>query len=331
VQTYTYSRGNFTATTIEIPPGAEGGMPPVGLPTNSAVAGASALLDRHLAVQEIFESETNAGPGAATMVQRVVLWSSSWQAGRKPFSLLLDLLAYSSLVGGAHAVHFYRRSREREERAILAESRLATARLHALQAQLHPHFLFNALNAVATLIRHDTDAALEALTSFSELLRIALGQSEKQEVPLREDLRFLQRYVEIQQVRLGDRFRFEQEVDPAALDCLVPALLLQPLVENALRHGIEPVSQPGVVRLTARRNGSRLFLNVEDNGAGLAAAADSNSGIGLSNLRARLKMLYGDNQKLEIGPRACGGVAVQIELPIRPEAPPHPAISTSAS
>jgi two-component sensor histidine kinase len=252
---------------------------------------------------------------------------SSWSYESRWFSGFLNVLAYGSLVGLAHAVHFYRCLRERERRAVLLESHLAKARLHALQARLQPHFLFNALNAVATLLRRDTRAAQEALTSFSELLRLALSQSDKQEVPLREDLEFVQRYVEIQQTRLGDRFRFEQEVEPSALDCLVPALLLQPLVENALRHGIELSSNPGLVRVVVKRQEQRLALRVEDNGVGLDGASPaildysgrdkSNTGIGLSNLRARLATLYGAEQKVELVSRPEGGVAVSVEIPLR--------------
>ena len=190
--------------------------------------------------------------------------------------------------------------------------------MHALQAQLQPHFLFNALNAVATLLRRDARAAQEALTSFSELLRLALSQSDRQEVPLSEDLRFLERYVEIQQTRLGDRFRFEQSVEPAALDCLVPALLLQPLVENALRHGIEPSPRRGTVRVAVTRQSERLMLRVEDDGVGLMEnKGQLQTGIGLSNLRARLEALYGNRQKVEMISRPEGGVAVQVEIPLR--------------
>jgi hypothetical protein len=330
--TYFSSSGDFTTTTVVTPPGAEGVARRMPLPTNAVLGSGIGMLGDRLEIREIVGSETNLGPGGAPQAKGMFAWSSSRQDGRRPFSLLLDILAYSSFVGAAHAVLFYRRYREREARAILVESHLATARLHALQAQLHPHFLFNALNAVATLIRHDADAALETLTSFSELLRLALGQSEKQQVPLREDLRFLERYVEIQRVRLGDRFRFEQDVDPAALDCLVPALLLQPLVENSLRHGLEPISRPGLVRLTVHRIGERLLLDVDDDGAGFAAAPDSTkSGIGLSNLRVRLKMLYGDNQRLEIGPRPSGGVTVHIEIPVRTDTPTAAATPTASS
>jgi len=247
---------------------------------------------------------------------------SSWRYEAHLFSNLLNVLAYGGLAGLAHAVHFYRRSRERERRAVLLESNLAKARLHTLQAQLQPHFLFNALNAVATLLRSDAGAAREALTSFSELLRLALNQSEKQEVPLVEDLRFVERYVEIQQTRLGDRFRFEQDVEPAALNCLVPALLLQPLVENALRHGIELSSRPGIVRVVVKRLREQLMVRVEDNGLGLRQEeAKLKTGIGLPNLGERLKALYGIHHKLELFARPEGGVVVEIELPLRAAVP----------
>lgn len=270
---------------------------------------------------EVIRTENENFPGTNGFRRITTTFSSSFQMSPRPFSLFLDLLAYGSLVGCAHAVHFYRRFREREQRAIQLESHLAQAKLHALQSQLHPHFLFNALNAVATLIRQDADAALEALTSFSELLRLALNQSGRQEIPLREDLCFLERYVEIQQIRLGDRFRFESQIDPTTLDFYVPALLLQPIVENSLRHGIEPSPRPGIVRLEIKSSDERLILAVEDNGIGLSAdvAANRTTGIGLANLRTRLRMLYGENQQLSLTARELGGVVVRIEIPRRNE------------
>ncbi len=269
--------------------------------------------------QELRLGTNDAGKAVARVT--AASWSSAVWTAPKPFALLLDFLAFGALVGSTHAVQFYRRFREREQRAVLLESSLARARLSALQAQLHPHFLFNALNAVATLIRSNPAVALETLTSFSDLLRLALSQSDKHEVPLREDLQFLESYLEIQQVRLGDRLRVERDVDPAALDCLVPALLMQPLVENALRHGIEPSPNPGTLRFTARVAGDKLELTVVDNGVGLAAsqAANPKPGIGLVNLRTRLATLYGTNQLLEVGPNPGGGVLVRVELPRRTE------------
>jgi hypothetical protein len=265
-------------------------------------------------------------------------------AGR--WHILLDLLAYGAIVGLAHSVHYYRRFREREHRALFLESTLAHARLNALRAQLQPHFLFNSLNAVVTLLRRDPGLAEQTLTSLSELLRLVLNQSDRQETTLREELQFVQRYLEIQQTRFGDKLRVENKVEMQALDCLVPALLLQPLVENAILHGIEPAEHDCLVRLAAYRLDNRLLLAVEDDGVGLATVADDLSrvnhaspqkdavtsppavlssptrdlsrrgnGIGLANLRARLQMLYGFDYTLELVSRQPGGVTARIEIP----------------
>ncbi|MDB6064184.1 MAG: signal transduction histidine kinase, LytS [Pedosphaera sp.] len=238
----------------------------------------------------------------------------------RPLSALSDLLAYGVLLGMTHAVHFQRRYRERERRALFLESSLARARLHALQAQLHPHFLFNTLNGIATLLRRDPIVAEEMLTSLSDLLRLALSQSDKQQIPLREEMQLLDRYLEIQQMRFGDRLRCEQDIDPALLDNPVPALLLQPLVENAIKHGLEPSSQPGLVRIVAVVKGDRLVLSVEDNGVGLGKGRQTRatSGVGLSNLRARLEALYGERYHVALCELPEGGVAARIEIPLDP-------------
>ena len=237
--------------------------------------------------------------------------------GPRPLTTLMDVLAYGALAGLAHAVHFYRRYRERERRAVFLESNLTKARLHALQAQLQPHFLFNTLNAIATLLRRDMKAAENTLMSLSELLRLALSRSQEQEIPLRDELRFLERYVQIQQTRFGERLTFQLDVEAGTLDCLVPTLMLQPLVENAVQHGIEPTGNPGIVRVSGRRAEERLVLQVHDNGAGFqsARASNQNGGIGLSNLRERLVALYGTNQRLEVISGTEGGTKVCIEVP----------------
>jgi two-component sensor histidine kinase len=275
----------------------------------------------------------------------------------QPLGILLDLFAYGAIIGLAHSVHFYRRYREREHRALSLESTLAKARLKALQTQLQPHFLFNSLNAIVTLVRRDPRLAETTLMSLSDLLRLTLSQSDKQEVTLREELQFVQHYAEIQQTRFGDRLHFEQDIEPASLDCLVPTLLLQPLVENAIRHGIEPSDDAGLVRLTARYEAGRLLLTVEDDGIGLdpqrtcclqqergdrlsgssinapdrdcaatpppsassfqSSTPSLGTGIGLSNLRARLETLYGASYKLELRPRSNRGVTVFLEIPCR--------------
>lgn len=255
------------------------------------------------------------------------------------WSTLLDLLAYAAVVGLVHSFHFYSRFREREHRTLVLESNLAAARLSTLRAQLQPHFLFNSLNAVAALLRRDPRLAEATLLSLSELLRIALTQSERQETLLREELEFVDRYLEIQQTRFEDKLTVKQEIEQEALGCFVPTLLLQPVVENAIRHGIEPAESTCFVRVTARRNHGRLLLAVEDNGVGLSDSAaeprdgavtrsgrsfdvtdarDGN-GIGLRNLRARLQALYGREQRLELLSRSGGGVIVRVEIPWRTE------------
>jgi hypothetical protein len=270
--------------------------------------------------------------------------------GLSLWATLMDLVAFGAVLGFAHSVHFYRRLREREHRAVILESNLTHARLNALRAQLQPHFLFNSLNAVAALLRRDPRLAESTLMSLSELLRLTLSQHEKQEVPLRDELHFLQRYLEIQQTRFGDRLHFEQQIEPAALDCSVPTLLLQPLVENAVRHGLEPSEHAGWIRLSARQKDGHLLLTVEDDGVGLNGAhqegppkptgpngaelgpisgsrdtapasvpANGRTGIGLANLRARLQGLYGTEQTLQLQGRPEGGARVWVELPWRVE------------
>jgi two-component sensor histidine kinase len=241
-------------------------------------------------------------------------------------STILDLLAYGAVTGLAHSVNFYVRLRERERRALVLESNLANARLNTLKAQLQPHFLFNSLNAIAALLHRDPRLAETTLVALSELLRMALSQSERQEGALREELEFVERYLQIQQTRFGDKLRVEQDIEPQALDCLAPTLVLQPLVENAIRHGIEPGEKAGMVRVSASREDGKLILAVEDDGVGLASAktnvgfVSGGTGIGLANLRERLQALYGARQKLELAPRPTGGVVVRVEIPWRTRA-----------
>jgi sensor histidine kinase YesM len=231
----------------------------------------------------------------------------------------LDGFAYIALIGLAHAGVFHRRYREREQQATLLASRLNEARLHALQAQLQPHFLFNTLNGIATLLRRDPAKAEDMLLSLSELLRIALNSSQRQEIPLREEMDFLGRYLAIQKMRFGDRIEVVEEIEPTAMDCLVPALLLQPLVENAIRHGLEPSVRQGLLRITGSRDGEWLRLTVEDNGVGLEPGVSNCTGVGLANARERLATLHGAAHEFELVEREQGGVAVKIKLPARTE------------
>lgn len=234
-------------------------------------------------------------------------------------TLPYSLVVYWAVVAVQHVVAFQRRAHERERRAAELEQRLTAARLQALQMQLNPHFLFNTLNAVASLMHSDVDAADRVLIRLSELLRRALDTRDRQEVPLREELEFLNRYLEIEQTRFGDRLRVEREIDPSLLDHVVPNLVLQPLVENAIKHGLEPQRRQGLIWLGVRRDGGQMLLTVRDNGVGLRPAKPSRSGhgIGLGNTRRRLEQLYGNRQELVIRDAEGGGTEVLVRLPLQ--------------
>ena len=222
------------------------------------------------------------------------------------------------LVGVAHALRFYEGAKARQRREAELEARLAKARLQALRMQLNPHFLFNTLNSIASLV-HEQPQAEEMIEALSDLLRLTLSASDRQEVTLREELHFLERYLLIEQIRFGDRLRVEKQIDVSALDAPVPILILQPLVENAVKHGIESQIAPGVIRVMAERAGKSLILQVHDNGRGLAAASKGllKEGVGLSNTRSRLKELYGNRATLELKPGKAGGFSAEIQLPWR--------------
>ena len=229
-----------------------------------------------------------------------------------------QLPIFWGLVGVAHALRFYERTTVRERREAELEARLAQARLKALRMQLNPHFLFNTLNSIASLV-HEQPQAEEMIEALSDLLRLTLNASDRQEVSLREELHFLERYLLIERIRFGDRLGVEKQIDVSALDALVPILILQPLVENAVKHGIESQIAPGVIRVTAERAGKVLVLQVKDNGRGLASASKGllKEGVGLSNTRSRLKELYGGRASLELTPGRAGGFSAEIQLPWR--------------
>jgi two-component sensor histidine kinase len=221
--------------------------------------------------------------------------------------------------GIAQALRFYQRSKDRERHEAELESRLVQARLQALRMQLNPHFLFNTLNSIASLVYEEPQAADEMIGSLSELLRLALDDSTGQEITLREELNFLDKYLLIEQARFGERLRIEKEIEPEALDATVPILILQPLVENAVKHGIETQLAPGVVRVVAKKSGDKLLLQVADNGRGAEAASDGKlkEGVGLSNTRSRLRELYGEGGSLIIRAGETGGFLAEIQIPWR--------------
>ena len=232
------------------------------------------------------------------------------------FRIGTDLLAYGLILGITSAMDYQRRLRQEEHTASRLAAQLADARLLALRMQLNPHFLFNALNSVAMLVRQRAhQEAVNLVASLADLLRYVLADGHAGEVPLRQEVAFLERYLEIERVRFGDRLRLEVEVAPEAGDAFVPNLLLQPLVENAVRHGIAPRAGAGLIRLSASVEGSRLVLRVEDDGRG--PSADDESGVGLRNVQERLRTHYGDAYGVRLLPRPEGGAVALVELPLR--------------
>ena len=233
--------------------------------------------------------------------------------------LLADLLVYAGLLAVYYAGDFYVRYRERELQASRLRARLAEARLALLQQRLQPHFLFNTLNAVSSLMREDVDAADEMLAALSELLRAALRDDDAREVPLRDELGFTGRYLDIMKLRLGPRLGVTVDVAGDALDALVPTLLLQPLVENAVRHGIADRVEGGAVTVRAGRRDGSLWLTVADDGPGLPNDWESRGGhgVGLSATHARLAQMYGAAHELTLRNRSGGGLEVTVVLPYR--------------
>jgi signal transduction histidine kinase len=228
-----------------------------------------------------------------------------------------NLLIYWLIVSVTHAFAYYREFQRRELRASELEKRLAQARLQALQMQLNPHFLFNTLHAISALMHKDVEAADRMIARLSDLLRYALESTDAQEVSLKQELDFLQRYLEIEQTRFGDRLRVRMDVMPDTLDAPVPNLLLQPIVENAIRHGIEPHAKPGLIEVRVWREHQTLNLEVRDNGTGLAMDGPVREGVGLSNTRARLQQLYGTAHRFELTNSPEGGLVVSVTLPFR--------------
>ncbi len=227
-----------------------------------------------------------------------------------------NILIYWVMVSVNHAFDYYRKYQERALRAAELEKRLAQARLQALQMQLNPHFLFNTLHAISTLMHKDVEAADRMIAKLGELLRYALESTDEHVVPLEQELAFLRRYLEIEQTRFGERLRVRFEIEPAALSALVPNLILQPMVENALKHGIEKRSRPGEVVLRAGLENGQIHLSVEDDGPGLSEGKLTREGVGVSNTRSRLAQLYGDQgHKFAIANRREGGVRVAMSFP----------------
>ena len=226
-----------------------------------------------------------------------------------------QLPAYWAIVGVVHAFIFYQRVIDRDRRAVELESQLAQSRLRALQMQINPHFLFNTLNSIASLVHENPQQADEMITALSDLLRRTLSTADRTTCTLKEELELLAGYLAIEQTRFGERLKIEKQIETPALDALVPILILQPLVENAIKHGIQGRLSPGLSRLTARREGDWLKLKMVDNGKGLAPEAPLREGVGLRTTRARLRDIPGSTLTLH-APEG-GGFAAEVRLPWR--------------
>ena len=230
----------------------------------------------------------------------------------------IEIIVYWGILGLVYSWHYYHRHREGKLRASQLEALLAKAELQALKLQLHPHFLFNALNAVSSLVRRqENDDAVKMLGGLGELLRYVLNNADRQLAPLENELSFIGRYLEIERLRFSDRLLVTVDVDPTTLTLQVPSLILQPLVENALEHGVASHSELAHSVVETRRIGDRLSLTVEDDGPGL----DTNpprAGIGLGITRSRLTELYHDDFDLTVEGRDHGGVIARILIPVRP-------------
>lgn len=235
-----------------------------------------------------------------------------------------NLLLYAVLVGLYQTFDYYRRFREREQRAAQLEveaaqleTQLTRAQLDALKMQLHPHFLFNTLNTISVLMEEDVAAANEMLLRLSDLLRAALKNNEAHEVTLEEELEFLEKYLQIEQARFQDRLKVRIDPGPETLTAYLPNLILQPLVENAIRHAVAPRATETLIEIRSHKLDGHLHLSVSDNGEGMVDHATPTNGIGLRNTRARLEKLYGSNQDFRLETTAGGGVHISIIIPFR--------------
>jgi LytS/YehU family sensor histidine kinase len=238
---------------------------------------------------------------------------------------------YFTMLGCIHAFGYFVEAKEREAQAARLAAQVAESRLGALRMQLHPHFLFNSLNAITVLVRDkDTATASRMLDLLSDVLRQVLKNDQAHEVSLAGELAFLERYLAIEQIRFSDRLQVRFSVDDALSDAAVPVFILQPLVENALRHGIAKRADGGVVEISAHRAGDSLILTVADNGRGLNRGSGEHTtgnGLGLANIRERLTTLYGNTARLELRPTAAPaqGTIAEVIIPYREiETAPRP-------
>lgn len=254
------------------------------------------------------------------LLQLVNSLTISWIAAYQPsvaFKALIvglgatNVMNYWCIVGISQALIYFRRYKEREVS-------LAQAQLQAIQTQIHPHFLFNTLNAISELVHDDANRAEQTITQLSDLLRISLQNNAAQEVALKEELDFLRKYIDIQQTLLGERLKVEWKIETITLDALVPNLMLQPIIENAIRHGIASKVKGGTIKIVAEKKAENLYLSVEDDGIGINFPLREHirEGIGLKSVRARLRHLYEGSHDFSLtNPPGGQGLCVEMTIP----------------
>jgi two-component system, LytTR family, sensor kinase len=262
----------------------------------------------------LFSTTLNTGMGWALWPDQPPNFQEYFRGG-----YYFNIQWYCVLTGVWYALDYYRRFRDREVAAAQLGARLSEARLEALKMQIQPHFLFNTLHSISELVHEDPDAADRMIIRLGDLLRLTVDNAETHEVTLAHEMDFLEAYLEIQQTRFQDTLEVEIHIPPELLDALVPNLVLQPLVENAIRHGVAARGGVGRVRVSARREGEWLWLEVSDNGAGIPAtpAARGREGVGVRNTRARLEQMYGARQRFELRNGSRGGAVATVSIPFR--------------
>lgn len=285
--------------------------PALAVPTHVVLAGAYALLwIGSIALRIRWQA------GGAAAGRFLASPATGWQ-------LFSGMWLYGVIAGISRLARLQRRDAVQREalaeahaRRTRAETLRTRAELHSLRARLNPHFLFNTLHSLRVLVRRDPESAREAIDRLGELLRYVLDrESDSAAVALRREVQFVRAYLALEKIRFGDRLRVHAEVDPAALDAMVPSLLLQPLVENAVLHGIEPQASGGTVELCIALSGDDVVIRVSDDGVGADPLRERQGGLGLQTARQRLEMLYGEAARLEVDTRPGAGFRVRISLP----------------
>jgi two-component system, LytTR family, sensor kinase len=304
--------------------------PRVAVPVHLVVALLTAVT--HVAIQTTVSTFEQANHLASKKPDEYLAfsWSAYWLEWF-PLTLIRlidwELIAAFAIIGVSHAFFYYRETQHRALLNAQLETRLVAAHLQTLQSQLHPHFLFNTLHAISVLMHRDVAAADRMLIRLSDLLRMTLDAAARPEIRLSEEMDFLSKYLQIEQVRLGDRLTLHFDVDNDVLDAMVPALVLQPLVENAIKHGIAPHTGPGRIAVSARAEGEMLVMTVSDTGPGPneRAMASLSTGIGVSNTRARLTTKFGARFRFEFQ-RHRDNFTVLVAIPFRQETAPPQAV-----